>query len=204
MNKYRELHQIWENDFGSSYTDRKLENHEKEGRLREKFWLEIISSLPKINSVLEIGCNAGMNLEGIYNANDKLKISGIEPNQYALKKAKKIAKNRYHIDEGNIFNIPASFQSDLVITCTVLIHISPDDLIEAMKNVFSISSSYVLIMEYYWPSLKQVEYRGLNDALWKQDFGALFLNNFEVKLIETGFLDDRDGFDRTTWWLFKK
>ena len=37
MNKHKELHNIWETDFGSSYTDRKLENHDKEGELREKF-----------------------------------------------------------------------------------------------------------------------------------------------------------------------
>jgi len=44
----------------------------------------------------------------------------------------------------------------------------------------------------------------LKSALWKQDYGATFLQNFDVELIETGYLDARDGFDRTTWWLFNK
>jgi len=204
MKKHKELKEIWEDKFGSSYTDRKLKNHDNEGGLREKFWSKLISDLQNINSVVEIGCNAGMNLEGIFKANSELLIKGVEPNLYAIEKAEKIADGRYEIVNGNIFDLNDNLKSDLVITCTVLIHISPEELIEAMKNVFKISSSYILIMEYYWPSLKKVEYRGLKDALWKQDFGALFLDNFDVELIETGFLDDRDGFDRTSWWLFKK
>ena len=40
--------------------------------------------------------------------------------------------------------------------------------------------------------------------IWEKDFGALWLRNFDVTLIETGYLDARDGFDRVTWWLFKK
>ena len=40
--------------------------------------------------------------------------------------------------------------------------------------------------------------------IWEKDFGALWLRNFDVTLIETGYLDSRDGFDRVTWWLFKK
>ncbi len=204
MNKHKELHNIWETDFGSSYTDRKLENHDKEGALREKFWSKLIFQLKGIESVVEVGCNAGMNLECIFKADSEILIKGVEPNLYAIEKAKKIANGRYEIVNGNIFDLNDNLKSDLVITCTVLIHISPKELIEAMDNLFNASSSYILIMEYYWPTLKKVEYRGLKDALWKQDFGALFLENFDVELIETGFLDDRDGFDRTSWWLFKK
>ena len=40
--------------------------------------------------------------------------------------------------------------------------------------------------------------------IWEKGFGALWLRNFDVNLIETGYLDASDGFDRVTWWLFKK
>jgi len=36
----------------------------------------------------------------------------------------------------------------------------------------------------------------LKNALWKQDYGVLFLKNFDVELLETGYLDERNGFDR--------
>jgi len=145
-----------------------------------------------------------MNLEAIYRANPNLNIAGLEPNNYALKIATEKAKGRYEVIKGNIFDIPSSLRADLIFTCTVLIHIAPDDLQAALKSLYRASIHYILVMEYYWPSLKEIEYRGLKNALWKQDFGALWLNNFDLELIETGYLDARDGFDRVTWWLFKK
>lgn len=100
--------------------------------------------------------------------------------------------------------MPPELRSDLVFTCTVLIHIAPNDLLSALSNLYKTSKRYILIMEYYWPTVKQMEYRGLKNALWKRDYGSIFLENFSVELIETGYLDSRDGFDRVTWWLFEK
>jgi spore coat polysaccharide biosynthesis protein SpsF len=73
-----------------------------------------------------------------------------------------------------------------------------------MERIYNVSEKYVLAMEYYWPEVKEIEYRGLKNALWKHDFGAFWLKNFDLDIIETGYLDARDGFDRVTWWLFKK
>ena len=36
-----------------------------------------------------------------------------------------------------------------------------------------------------------------------KQLSKIWANGFD-KHIETGYLDARDGFDRTTWWLFKK
>jgi len=202
--KNRQLNKIWKSEFGNEYTDRLLKVHETEGGRRKNFWDRMINSIDNINSVTEIGCNAGMNLEGIFNANSKLRITGVDPNNYALKKAKEIANSRYNVIKGDTFDLSSIEKSDLVITCTVLIHISPDNLINAMKNIIELSNNYILIMEYYWPIVKELEYRGLNNALWKRDYGHILMDNFEVNLLETGYLDDRDGFDRVTWWLFNK
>tara|TARA_B100000700_G_C14879570_1_gene777411 strand:+ start:293 stop:907 length:615 start_codon:yes stop_codon:yes gene_type:complete len=202
--KNKQLDNIWKAEFGDQYTDRMLKVHEGEGGQRKKFWDYIINAMDDVKSVTEIGCNAGMNLEGIHSANQNLKIIGIEPNHYAREKALFISKNRYSVVEGNIFNLSGFDKSDLGITCTLLIHIAPENLIKAMKNVYELSKKYILIMEYYWPTLKEIHYRGLDDALWKQDFGRIFTNNFDVDILKTGYLDERDGFDGVTWWLFKK
>ena len=46
------------------------------------------------------------------------------------------------------------------------------------------------------------------DKLFKRDFGKLFIENFDVELIDYGFhwgyINDPAGFDDTTWWLFKR
>ena len=204
MRKPKQLSDIWEKEFGEEYTKRKLSVHDTEGQHREAFWRELVKMVPDAQSYLEIGCNVGMNLEAIYKANPSLDITGIEPNGFALEVAEERSKARYNVIKENVFDLPSTLRADLVFTCTVLIHIAPDDLQPALNSIYGASNHYILAMEYYWPILKVIEYRGLKDALWKQDFGAFWLRNFDVELIGTGCLDARDGFDRVTWWLFKK
>lgn len=202
MNK--QLNDIWEKKFGDDYTKRKLLAHEKEGKLRENFWKLLIGRFSDIKSVLEIGPNAGMNLEGIWKADPKLTITGIEPNEFAYNTATERSNGRYRIIKGSVYDLTPQINADLVITCTVLIHIHPLDLERALTKIYDSAGRYILIMEYYWPKLCQIEYRGLTDVLWKRDFGAYILSKFKLNIIETGYLDVRDGFDRTTWWLFEK
>lgn len=204
MRKPKQLSDIWEKQFGEEYTKRKLQVHNTEGKSRDIFWDKLVKMVPDAQSYLEIGCNAGMNLESIYRANPSLDISGIEPNDYAFKIATENLNGKYKIINENVFDLPSTLKADLVFTCTVLIHIAPDDLQSALNNIYKTSKKYILAMEYYWPLVKTIEYRGLKDVLWKQDFGALWLRSQDVELIETGYLDARDGFDRVTWWLFKK
>jgi spore coat polysaccharide biosynthesis protein SpsF len=204
MPKPHQLAEIWEKEFGEEYTKRQLQTYDAEEKLRETFWRDLTKLLPEAKSYLEIGCNVGLNLEPIYRANPQLNIVGVEPNQYALKIAAEKAMGKYTVVDGNIFNLSPELKADLVFTCTVLIHIAPKDLLSALNNLYTASNKYLLAMEYYWPTVKEIEYRGMKNALWKQDFGALWLKNFDIKLIETGYVDARDGFDRTSWWLFQK
>jgi pseudaminic acid biosynthesis-associated methylase len=200
-----QLKNIWQNTFGIEYTKRKGQVHHTEGQLRKTFWKNFVTMVPDVSSVLEIGCNSGMNLEGLHAGNSKLNITGLEPNDFARNEAIRIAKERYQIIPGNVFDLEKDhITADLMITCTVLIHIHPNDLQKALQQIYQSAHKYILTMEYYWPTLKEIDYRGLSEALWKRDFGAYWLNHFDLEIIETGYLGPQDGFDRTTWWLFKK
>jgi hypothetical protein len=90
----------------------------------------------------------------------------------------------------------------------VLIHINPDDLIETMANMFRLSSRYILICEYFNRTPITINYKGESDRLFKRDFGKLFMENFDCKIIDYGFLwgqeFDDAGFDDITYWLFEK
>ena len=90
----------------------------------------------------------------------------------------------------------------------VLIHISPENLIANMKKMFDYSNKYILIGEYFNRQPTTIMYQGLSNKLFKCDFGKIFINNFNVKLIDHGFLwghlYDNAGFDDITWWLFQK
>ncbi|MFH1506868.1 MAG: pseudaminic acid biosynthesis-associated methylase [Candidatus Omnitrophota bacterium] len=203
MKKSYQLKNIWEGEFGKEWS---IRNYMERAKLRESFWSELLKYVPKVRSVLEIGCNVGMNLQALHKANQGLKITGLEPNNYAFQEAKKIAKGRWSVLNDDVLNATIDKKVDLVFTCTVLIHIDPNDMESVLRKIYDLSNSYILAMEYYWPwpIIKEIRYRGLKNALWKRDFGALWLKYFKLEVIEVGYIGDLCGFDRTTWWLFKK
>jgi hypothetical protein len=90
----------------------------------------------------------------------------------------------------------------------VLIHIHPDELQANMKKIFDYSCRYVLMGEYFNRTPVMLDYQGEKDKLFKRDFGKLFIESFDVKLVDYGFLwghlYDKAGFDDITWWLFEK
>jgi hypothetical protein len=96
----------------------------------------------------------------------------------------------------------------LVFTIGVLIHIHPDNLLLNMRKIFSYSNKYILIGEYFNSTPTMLEYQGYQNRLFKSDFGKLFMENFEVKLIDYGFLWGHvygaAGVEDITWWLFEK
>ena len=77
-----------------------------------------------------------------------------------------------------------------------------------MSAMFSHSSRYILIGEYFSRNLVRLEYQGEANKLFKADYGKVFMENFNVKLVDYGFLwghlYDEAGFDDITWWLFEK
>ena len=85
---------------------------------------------------------------------------------------------------------------DLVFSMGVLIHIAPDQLLKNMKKMFQYSSKYILMGEYFNRTLISIEYQGEKDKLFKRDFGKLFIENFNVRLVDYGFL-----WDISTIWL---
>ncbi len=90
----------------------------------------------------------------------------------------------------------------------MLIHIPPDDLLDVMAKMYEWSAKYVVIAEYFNRTPVSIEYQGRPNLLFKRDFGAMFADNFNVNLVDYGFLwgriFDAAGFDYITWWLFEK
>jgi pseudaminic acid biosynthesis-associated methylase len=127
-------------------------------------------------------------------------------------KAFDFVTNQYKIEKS--FNGPildSQFEKntfDLTFTIGVLIHIHPDDLLQNMDKLFEYSNKYIVIGEYFNRTPVMIEYQGQLNKLFKLDFGKLFLENFNVKLVDYGFLwgheYDKAGFDDITWWVFEK
>lgn len=197
----------WKGDFGNAYIERNIASQDSVGK-RQVAWQKILNSFPLApRSFLEIGCNVGINLRALSHLS-KADLYGVEPNAVALNKLKTdniVSSQNLH--EGNIFQIPFKDESvECVFTSGVLIHVAPEDLDAAYRELYRVSSRYILSIELFAKNPETISYRGHDDMLFKRDFGLKWLEIFpDLVPIEQGFLWlPITGVDDATWWLFEK
>lgn len=194
------LESLWSGEFGRAYTERNA----NAGEGRAPFWESVLSKY-RIRRVLEVGCNAGANLQWIVARIPGADVFGVDINPQAL------AQLRSKLPEVNAVHAPARdlpFRDswfDLVFTTGVLIHQPPDQLPLAMSEIVRCSRRYVLCGEYYAENPLEVPYRGQAGALFKRDFGGMYQMLFpQLALREKGFLSRSEGWDDVTYWIFEK
>lgn len=201
-----EQEQFWATTYAENYIRK---NQEFDHDLGAEAWSKMLANVDgDIDTFLECGCNIGRNIEQISRILPNAQPSIIEISKPAFD----FVCSRYSL--GNAFNgaiLESSFDNDsfdLVFTMGVLIHINPEQLIDHLEKMFRYSSKYILIGEYFNRTPISIEYQGEKDKLFKRDFGKLFIENFDVKLLDYGFfwghIYDSAGFDDVTWWLFEK
>ena len=157
----------------------------------------------KIFSVLEVGCGPGANLAALSDAT-AVQLYGVEPNPYARHLALEVAP-KAKIFDGSAFNITAEDESfDLVFTAGVLIHINPEQLKLAMREIIRVSRKYVMAIEYFAPECEPIKYYG-DVRIWRNDFGKIYLDE-GLKPVRTGFFwkHNNSGYDNTVFWLMEK
>lgn len=211
--------ELWKGEFGDQYTDRNSLS-EKDILNRIYAWRMIFSSMNLVNTgahgltipktILEVGSGIGANLVAISDLykmnNSPIETYAVEPN----KKAKAILKEQnitnLKIIEKDIFSIQAEDASmDLAFTCGVLIHVNPEDTLRAMKEVYRVTRRTIICMEYFSPELREIKYRDKDKALWTNDYGSLWLNNFKLTCLSYGFFwKPITGMDNVTYWAFEK
>jgi spore coat polysaccharide biosynthesis protein SpsF len=195
---------FWKEKYAEAYID-KNSKYDLAGGV--KCWAKMLERTQGINSILECGCNIGRNINFLNHIQPTASKSIIEISPRAFE----IVTGTYQLEEafnGSIVDSNFSRQFDLVYTMGVLIHIHPDDLLENMRKMYSYSSRYILMGEYFNRTPVMIEYQGQQNKLFKRDFGKLFIENFNVELVDYGFLwghlYDAAGFDDCTYWLFSK
>lgn len=200
--------EAWTGEFGDDYISR---NDVTPGLIDRKIeaWSEIIRSIPmsEVTSILEVGSNIGLNLRALRRLTDAT-LFAVEPNESARARliADKIvpAENVYR---GDAATIPLSDGAvDLAFTSTVLIHVSPDHLLETCKSIHRSSRRFIVCNEYFSATPQEIEYRDHKDLLFKRDFGSFWMDSFpDLRLVDYGFLWKRAAaMDDTTWWVFEK
>jgi pseudaminic acid biosynthesis-associated methylase len=193
------LEALWAGDFGDQYVDRNA----AAGEGRRPFWAERHEKLG-FTSALEIGCNLGGNTRWLAQLLGPENVAGIDVNEHALAV---LRENIPGVDVrvASARDLPfADASFDLVFTTGVLIHQSPEELPRIMDEIVRCSRRFVLCGEYRADELEEVQYRGHSGALFRNDYGRLYMDRFpSLRLVEEGFVG-QPAWDDITYWVFEK
>lgn len=206
MRTLTEQENFWIGDFGTTYIDR---NTLKNVAPRERgLWQKVLSNIPdKPKTLLELGCNIGINLVALSHLLPEARLTGIEINANAAECARRNLGDRGIILRKSLFDSEESGY-DFVFTSGVLIHLAPEMLPLAYQKLHDASSRYICLAEYFNTTPISIPYRGHEGKLYKRDFAGEFLDTFpDVRLVDYGFLWRRDPVcpdDDITWFLMEK
>lgn len=195
----RRLEHLWAGDFGDDYVDRNTAFAH-----REPFWRERLAAMPCAR-VLEVGCNIGGNLQWIAGEAPSRRVIGVDINEKALSLLTRRVPEADAV-RSSARDLPfAAARFDLVFTMGVLIHQPEETLPSVMAEMVRCSGRWILCGEYHSPDTVDIPYRGEQGALFKRDYGRLFVEwHPELRLHSEGFLDRRSGWDDVTWWALER
>jgi pseudaminic acid biosynthesis-associated methylase len=196
------LEALWGEEFGDRYVERNRDA--AQGRL--EFWRWLHTAFP-FDSVLEVGCNIGGNLQWLAELLAPRAVFGVDINERALLEAR-AALPEVNLIYSSARSLPFRDGAfDLTFTTTVLIHQAPDAVPIVMNELVRCSRRYILCGEYYAEQVEEVPYRGERGALYKRDWGGLYASLFpELRLLDRRFVPHSEtvGWDDVTFWLFEK
>lgn len=192
---------LWKSSFGDEYTRRNVPML----GARLQLWKMLF---PKgCRSVLEVGANSGQNLEAISLISD-CTMYAVEPNASA--RSEMIERGLVHpgrvtADSADDIKFPNKV-ADLVFTSGVLIHVPTDKLAASMREIYRCAGKWIICGEYFAPSEEMIPYRGHTDALWRRDYGSMYLDLFpDLKCTATVFAWKRQtGLDNLLFHVFEK
>lgn len=209
---------LWEGKFGNEYRERnKLTEEDINARL--SMWQYVFTNTGQqsshtevVESIMEVGSGQGINLIAIkrmmQHLDKKPELFALEPN----KETREVASENYKKENTTVYNIMGNanlietpdYSKDVVFTSGVLIHIHPDNLLGAMKEIYRISKKFIICAEYFSPEPREVIYHG-KQALWTNDFGSIWLDNFPLRCLGVTFFWKRlSQLDNLTVWVFEK
>ena len=196
--------EFWKGEFGDQYIDRN--NSIKLLSSNINLFSKILNSTGQVTSILELGCNIGMNLRALRHLLPENELSGVEINKKAVAALQHWGGAT--AIEGSILDIDLKNTYDLTLIKGVLIHINPDRLNDVYTRLYDYSNKYICIAEYYNPSPVEIPYRGHTDRLYKRDFAGEIMDKYsDLILVNYGFAYHRDPLfpqDDITWFLMKK
>lgn len=200
--------QFWAGDFGDAYTDRMVGHKMIESNM--SFFANALVKAKGIKTILELGCNRGLNLAALEYLDPSTTKTGVDINAKSLhclvSMFQDLGLDQPFIHCNSILNFEPIERYDLVFTKGVLIHQNPDHLKMIYDKMYALSNKYLLIAEYFNPTPVEVKYRGHDGKLFKRDFAGEMLDQLPLKLVSYGFTYSRDEMpqDNLNWFLMEK
>lgn len=197
--------EVWQTDFGREYTERnpvsaEAMDAELEGyygtRKSEIFRRFLGQDRFPSGRVLEVGCNVGAQLAILQSVNPSLELVGIEPQSYALERAR-AAHTNIDFHQGTAYALPFEKGAfDVVMTNGVLIHIAPSDLPDALAEIHRTSKRYIFCHEYFSEEPREISYKGHTALLWKMNYMQQYLQQFpDLQTVQVEYLHYTDPDD---------
>ena len=196
--------EFWAGEFGNEYSGRNQGDSVIASNIG--LFARILTNTENVNSIIEFGCNIGLNLRAIRQLKPNCKLAGIEINQKAVEILREWGDAE--VVEHSILDVEFDSRYDMTLIKGVLIHINPEELGKVYTRLYESSSRYICIAEYYNPAPVTVNYRGHSERLFKRDFAGEMLDKYpDLRLLDYGFAYHRDvNFpqDDITWFLLQK
>ncbi|AUV81813.1 methyltransferase type 11 [Salinigranum rubrum] len=202
----RDPEDLWDGEFGEEYTERNdLSVQEANEISEQRFGVSrtermerFLGSVDRDARILEVGTNIGTQLKCLESIGFE-NLYGIDIQKNAVQKAHR-TRPELNIIEGSADDIPFKDDFfDLVFTSVVLIHIPPERIETVLDEVVRCTSEWVYGYEYFAEEYTEVQYRGHDELLWKTDFPSLYLERFDLELVEKEFFEyQTDEYDNDT------
>ena len=175
MNYFTEQEAFWAGAFGDGYIARNSD--ERSIAANVSLFSEALRHAGVVASVLELGCNIGLNLSAIHSLLPEARLTGLEINPLAAAKAR-TPPPQADIRVGSLLKPALTVTWDLVMIKGVLIHLAPHSLPEAYDAVHCHASKWIVLCEYYNPVPVEIAYRGHSQRLFKRDFAGEMHDRF--------------------------
>ena len=179
-------------EFWNKYAD---ENESRYNEEFSKYIRDSASSLPGVQSILEIGCGTGIDLKLF---SDSFQLHGIDLNEYALEIGRKQLPN-VNFQKGDITKLPFENSSiDFVFTHGLMNYLDDDVLENGIAEMFRISKKWIMHCEKYEKVEKQIDenhkFRNMSEK-WL---------DYKIKFVSDVDLHEDYGQDQTRFTLLKK
>jgi ubiquinone/menaquinone biosynthesis C-methylase UbiE len=178
--------------FWKKYAD---ENESRYNEEFAKYVKNLASSLPGVQSILEIGCGTGIDLRLFPNT---FQLHGIDLNEHALEIAKEKLSSA-NFQKGNITKLPFEDSSiDFIFTHGLMNYLDDDVLEKGIAEMYRVSKRWIMHCEKYEESEKQID-----ENHKFRNMGKKWLD-YKIKFVSDVDLHEDYGQDQTRFTLLKK